>query len=406
MTIRLAHFVTHPIQYFAPLYRHLAAQPGVELTVLFGSDFGLRPSVDEGFGRPIQFDVPLLEGYQHRFLTNQGSGAPTRGYRNFDCPQADELLGGNRFDALWVHGWAHKAHWQLIRAARRHRVPYLIRAETNLLLKPKYSWRWLASGFVVGHMLRGAACCLYIGCSNRDFYASLGVEESRLRPAHYSVDAASFRDAAGSNTDRAARRSQFGAGPDAFVVACSAKMIPRKRLGDAIQAVGRLGPSVQLWVIGEGPLRQQLEELAKREASGRIVWHGFVNQSQMPGLLGAADAFAMPSEAEPWGLAVNEAMAVALPVVCSDAVGCAADLVRPGETGYQYPVGDLASLARCLDQLRANPDECKRMGRAGQELVLRDYDAAATSRQIADAVRDLLPSRRLAAARVTGRADP
>src|SRR5258707_15855041 len=148
MTIRLAHFVTHAIQYFAPLYRRLAAQPGVELTVLFGSDFGLQPSFDEGFGRTIRFDVPLLDGYQHRFLTNRGCGVPARGYRNFDCPEADQILGSNQFDVLWVHGWAHKAHWQFIGAARRHRVPYLIRAETSLLLKPKYSLRWFTSGLL------------------------------------------------------------------------------------------------------------------------------------------------------------------------------------------------------------------------------------------------------------------
>ena len=59
--IRLGHFVTHPIQYFAPLYRALSARTDVQLTVLFGSRFGLTPSFDEGFGRTIQYDVPLLE---------------------------------------------------------------------------------------------------------------------------------------------------------------------------------------------------------------------------------------------------------------------------------------------------------------------------------------------------------
>src|SRR4029077_11294725 len=122
--------------------------------------------------------------------TNRGSGVPARGYRNFDCPEADSTLGGKKFDVLWVHGWAHKAHRQFIRAARRHGVPYLIRGETSLLMKPRYSVRWFTSALLVGRMLRAAARCLYIGRSNREFYASLGVPESRLRPAHYSVDAA------------------------------------------------------------------------------------------------------------------------------------------------------------------------------------------------------------------------
>jgi glycosyltransferase involved in cell wall biosynthesis len=393
MTLRLAHFVTHPIQYFAPLYRRLAGEPGVELTVLFGSDFGLKPSFDEGFGRHVRFDVPLLDGFDHRFLTNRGCGVPTRGYRNYDCPDVEEVLRAGRFDAVWIHGWAHQAHWQIIRAARRLDIPYLIRGETSILLKPKYSLRWLASRLMVGRLLRGAAACLYIGRGNRDFYRSLGVPESRLFPAHYSVDAAAFRDAAGSAADRATRRRELGVGEGTFVVACAAKAIARKRLADAIHAIGLLGPATQLWVLGDGPLRPRLEQIAAKVAPGRVVWHGFVNQSRVPGLLAAADVFLMPSQAEPWGLAVNEAMAVGLPVVCSDGVGCAADLVRPGETGYQYAVGDVAALTNCLMKLRANPDMRRRLGRAAQALVLHEYDVGPTARQIAEAVRAVVPAR-------------
>ena len=174
--IRLAHFVTHPIQYFTPLYRQIAEQPGIDLTVYFGSKFGLQPSFDEGFGRAIQFDVPLLAGYSSRFLANLASGLPTDSFANFDCPEVDHLLSQHGFDALWVHGWGYKAHWQCFKAARRHRVPLLIRADTNALRKPKYSWQWLLSNLRVGRILRGAAGCLFIGKSNREYYLSIGVE--------------------------------------------------------------------------------------------------------------------------------------------------------------------------------------------------------------------------------------
>jgi glycosyltransferase involved in cell wall biosynthesis len=392
--IRLAHFVTHPIQYFAPLYRALASLPGIDLTVFFGSRHGLEASFDEGFGRAVRFDVPLLDGYRHRFLVNRGSGVSSRGYANFDCPEADDLFRPANFDLVWLHGWAYRAHRQIIQAARRSGLPYLIRAETNLVIKPRYSLRWLASRLLVGGMLRAAAGCLCVGRSNRDFYRSLGVPESRLHPAHYSVDGHRFRDAAGSPEDRGRVRAEHGAGPATFVVAASAKAIPRKRLQDAVRAVGRLGADAHLWVLGDGPLRARLEGLACREAPGRVRWHGFVNQSRIPALLGAADVFVMPSEDEPWGLAVNEAMACGLPAVCSDGVGCAADLVRPGETGYLHRVGDVRALANHLDDLRADRAACRRMGQAAQELVLRDYDVKTTATQIAAAARAVLSTHR------------
>jgi glycosyltransferase involved in cell wall biosynthesis len=235
-------------------------------------------------------------------------------------------------------------------------------------------------------MLRGAGACLYIGQNNRAFYSSMGVPAARLRPAHYSVDAGYFRAAAGGPEERRRLRHQYGVGDDTCVVIASAKAIVRKRLDDAIRAVGRLGPDVVLWILGDGPLRSRLEELARREAPGRVVWHGFVNQSRVPPLLAAADVFVMPSQDEPWGLSVNEAMAVGLPAICSDGVGCAVDLVRPSVTGHVYPVGDTAALARCLDGLRSDPDGRRRMGAAAQELVLKEYDASATARQLAAAV--------------------
>ena len=180
--IRLAHFVTHPIQYFAPLYRSLTAQLGIDLTVFFGSRHGLKPSFDEGFGQAVRFDVPLLDGYRHRFLVNRGSGVSSHGYHHFDCPEADEIFRPAHFDLVWLHGWAYKAHWQILRAARRSGLPYLIRAETNLVVKPRYSLRWFMSRLRVRGMLRAAAGCLCVGKSNHDFYRSLGVPESRLHP--------------------------------------------------------------------------------------------------------------------------------------------------------------------------------------------------------------------------------
>jgi glycosyltransferase involved in cell wall biosynthesis len=384
--IRLGHFVTHPIQYFAPLYRALAERIDLEFTVLFGSRFGLQPSFDEGFGRTVQFDVPLLSGYRHRFLANRGSGEPARGYRNFDCPDLDAICREERFDAVWIHGWAYQAHWQAIESCRKRGVPYLMRGETTLLLKPRYSLRWFAARLRLGRMLRAAGACLTIGKNNRAFYASMGVAESRLHPAHYSVDAVTFRDTAGGEDERRRLRQEHGADDETCVVVASSKAIARKRLADAIRAVGRLGPKVHLWILGEGPLRPRLEELSRREAPGRVVWQGFVNQAAMPRRLAAADVFVMPSEDEPWGLSVNEAMAVGLPVICSDAVGCAADLVRPDLTGYSYPVGDVAALAHCLEGLQADREKRRRLGLAAQELVLREYDVRATAKQIAAAV--------------------
>ena len=116
---------------------------------------------------------------------------------------------------------------------------------------------------------------------------------------------------------------------------------------------------------------------------------GFVNQSQLGAYFLAADALVMPSLHETWGLVVNEAMHFGMPVVVSDRVGSAADLVRPGETGLIYPAGNVSALARCLEVLSAESDGARRMGRAARDHVEK-YTIAASARGIWTAL-DLEP---------------
>ena len=66
--LRLAYLVTHPIQYQAPLLRRVAAEPDIDFTAFFGTDFSARAFTADEFGRTIQWDVPLLEGYRHEIL--------------------------------------------------------------------------------------------------------------------------------------------------------------------------------------------------------------------------------------------------------------------------------------------------------------------------------------------------
>ena len=67
--LRLAVLITHPIQYFRPVFAELAKQPGLELRVFFGCDHGRRSSLDPDFGVSFAWDVPADEGFPHIFLS-------------------------------------------------------------------------------------------------------------------------------------------------------------------------------------------------------------------------------------------------------------------------------------------------------------------------------------------------
>jgi glycosyltransferase involved in cell wall biosynthesis len=100
---------------------------------------------------------------------------------------------------------------------------------------------------------------------------------------------------------------------------------------------------------GSGSLRPFLESEAKSLGiADRVRFLGFVNQSGLPETYRASDILVLPSEYEPFGLVVNEAMLCRCPVIVSDRVGARFDLVREGKTGYVFPCGDTGALGALL----------------------------------------------------------
>jgi glycosyltransferase involved in cell wall biosynthesis len=121
-------------------------------------------------------------------------------------------------------------------------------------------------------------------------------------------------------------------------------------------------------MVGDGALRPAVEEEI-RTTGAPIHLTGFLNQSAIPDAYGAADALVLASETETWGLVVNEAMACGLPAVVSDRVGCAADLVTDGETGFVYPCADVPALASRLARLASEPALVNRLSDAARKRV-------------------------------------
>jgi glycosyltransferase involved in cell wall biosynthesis len=99
----------------------------------------------------------------------------------------------------------------------------------------------------------------------------------------------------------------------------------------------------------------------------RVRFLGFVNQSRLPDVYRAADILVLPSEYEPFGVVVNEAMLCGRPVIVSDRVGAKYDLVREGETGFVYPCGDIEALAQILREVLPDRERLRKMGEAARK---------------------------------------
>ena len=399
MSLRLAVIASHPIQYQAPLFRRIAATSGVELEVLFLSDHGLKPTMDEGFGQVVRFDSPLLEGYAHRFLRNRSPRPglyPPFGLLN---PSLATAIGRGGFDAVCVQGYNFASHWIAYAAAAGVRVPWMMRGESTLLYETT-PLRRAAKTALLAPLVRGAGALLCIGEHNRRFYESLGARPSQLFHAPYSVDNDYFATRARTARDSgasAAIRQRLGAGPDDVVLLFVGKYLKRKRPVDVVEAVASLGDAsrrVVVAFVGEGEERPALESAIARTGV-RACLTGFVNQSELGAWYGASDLFVLPSTYETWGLVVNEAMAAGLPVVVSDLVGCGQDLVAGRGTGGVHKAADPASLAEVLRPL-VGDDGLRRSAAAKALEVIAGYDVSVTAAGVVEALQ-AVASRRSAA---------
>jgi glycosyltransferase involved in cell wall biosynthesis len=129
----------------------------------------------------------------------------------------------------------------------------------------------------------------------------------------------------------------------------------------------------ELHLVGDGPLRTQLQEQADRLGlTERIVWHGWTPREQLRAIYQQSHCFVNPSFYEGMPNAVLEAMACALPVVATNIPGNDA-LVLSGETGYLFDLDQPDALLGGLKTLMANPVLCSQLGSNGRERVVRKF---------------------------------
>jgi glycosyltransferase involved in cell wall biosynthesis len=218
--------------------------------------------------------------------------------------------------------------------------------------------------------------CLAVGQDNDDYWRHYFGEAFPIFPCVYAVDNDFFRRAcAAASIHREELRSSLHLDPARPIILFAAKLIPRKRCADLLEAYFELCNSISpqvrpyLLVIGDGNERTTLEARVRQVSAEDVRFLGFRNQTELPRFYDLCNVFVLPSIHEPWGLAINEAMNAGRPVVVSDQVGCLRDLVHPGINGAVFPAMNIHALAESLRALLNNSATLKTMGSESLRLV-------------------------------------
>jgi glycosyltransferase involved in cell wall biosynthesis len=374
VTVRLLAVAAGPVFYQTPLYQALAADPRMDLTVLFASSGGVRP-YDAGIGgRTVVWDGDLLAGYAARFLRAADRNEASAGFLALRDLDVVAPILRERWDALWIHGYSYLTLWLAIAAARLRGIPIMVREEQTLLHRRSWPKRWLRAAVL--RLLFNQVHGLYIGTRNREFFARHGVPERRLHFVPYCVDNATLQRQAAALGGRGAElRARFGIAADAGpIVLFVGKLIPKKRPLQALEAFARVRSELPcaLLVVGEGPLGDAMRSRVAADGIPDVHFTGFLNRGEIAPAFAVADLFVLPSALhETWGLVVNEAMNFALPVVVSDKVGCATDLVQDGHNGFVVAADQVGALTDAVRKLVERPDLRRVMGARSRERIDR-----------------------------------
>jgi glycosyltransferase involved in cell wall biosynthesis len=369
--IRLAYLVSHPIQYQAPLLRRIAQEPDIDLTVFFGSDFSVRGYRDEGFGVPVKWDVPLLDGYRHVFLPRLRDGNDISVSTPLNRGILRALKGSDAqpaFDVLWVHGYASVNSMHGMLAAKLLGIPVMLRAESWLRDRGRSAVKLAAKRLCFEALATLVDAVLPIGTLNSEYWQHYFGDRIPQFLVPYAVDNHYFSERARqARARRAELQAELNLDPTRPVILFAAKLQERKNCAHLIEAYARLASTgltafPYLVIVGDGEERAALERQAAATGLDSIRFTGFRNQSELPRFFDLASVFVLPSRHEPWGLIVNEVMNAARPVIVSDDVGCAPDLVQDGVNGFVYRTGDIEGLAAALSRVLASPVTAEALG--------------------------------------------
>jgi len=365
-----------PTPYRAPLFDLVSARPEVDLTVIYAAATVAR--------RTWQVEP------QHRAVFLEGVRLPgARGLFRHDYPVTlgiHRALRDSDPQVVVVSGWSTFASQGAIGWCRAKGVPYVVLVESHDL-GPRPGWRRAIKGAVVPRVLTPAAGVLAVGSLARTSAIERGANAERVRVFANTVDVAAWEARADRLRERRPElRESLGLGEEDVLVLSVGRLAPEKTFDTLIRAAAA-DERLVLVIAGEGPERQALARL-----EGRVQLLGELDEARLAEAYVAADVFALLSLHEPWGVVVNEAAASGLPLVLSDRVGAAYDLLRAGENGYLVTAGDVDAVAAALRRLADDAEQRRRMGARSRELV-REWGYEPSVENFVAAVRDAATAR-------------
>lgn len=367
---KLAIVTTHPIQYNAPLFALLGKRNRIHIKVFYTWGKSVLDSkFDPGFNKKIEWDIPLLEGYEYAFVNNVSTRPGSHHYSGIINPTLIDEIENWGADAVLVYGWSFKSHFNIIRFFYGKKK-ILFRGDSTFvapssILKSFFRKRFLR--YVYAH----TDTCLYVGTHNKTYYLRAGVPERKLMFAPHAVDNERFAfDEEKRSREATGWRKELGIPENAVCLLFAGKLVEDKNAQLLIETLKSVSNpfAYAVIIVGNGDFENNLKQMAN--GLSNVHFLPFQNQAFMPVVYRLADIFIMPTRtSETWGLVINEAMACGKPVLVSDSCGAAIDLVKSGVNGFIFEAGNQQEFENKLNLMGTDKRKLQQMGMASASII-------------------------------------
>lgn len=364
--MQLAIITTHPIQYYAPIFKLLQERGDISVKVFYTWGEGALNKYDPGFNKNIIWDIPLLDGYPYEWVQNTAAKPGSHHFKGIINPELINQVKAWQPDAILIYGWGYHAHLNALRYFK-NKIPVFFRGDSTLLDERKGIQNWCKYLFLKW-VYKHVDQAFYVGTHNKAYFKKYGLNDGQLSFAPHAID--NDRFAAQKNDDAILLRQRLGIHDNDILILFAGKLEDKKSpilLIDAFLSLEKIG--IHLLFLGNGILEIPLK--AKAENKRNIHFMNFQNQSGMPSVYQACDLFCLPSKGpgETWGLAVNEAMACGKAILVSDKVGCAVDLVKENYNGAIFKSECMRDLVNSLDELTQSKKTLQEYGRNSMKII-------------------------------------
>lgn len=255
--------------------------------------------------------------------------------------------------AVVLGGYNDAGRLRIIRHCRQQGIPCFLFGDSNIRGDRPTGVKGILKRLFVRIVVRACAGVMPCGELGRQYFMKYGADPNRVYLFPYEPDYAMIQLIDADALEQV--RQRFGLEPGRRRVVYSGRLVAVKRVDLLIDAFVKLAedrPDWDLIVVGDGPLRRDLQAQVPGDLAGRVKWLGFLDdQRTLSAIYRLSDALVLPSDYEPWGVVINEAVAAGMAILASDQIGAAHELVVEGQNGHIFPAGDVDGLLKGLEQV-------------------------------------------------------